>query len=128
MSQRMTPTREDTGARGQRPEFSPAVDIYDQGEEIVLVADMPGVSGESIECNLDRGVLTIRGRVLSQAGPGDGALVLEEYQVGDFVRTFTLSEDIDAEGITAEMTNGVLTLHLSKSAERKPRKIPVKSG
>jgi HSP20 family molecular chaperone IbpA len=102
------------------------VDIYDQGEEIVVVADMPGVSGDGVDIHLDRGTLTLRGKV--KPGGHEGQMVYQEFQVGDFVRTFTLTEDIDAGGIAAEFLNGVLTLRLPKAAERKPRKIPVKSG
>ena len=109
-----------------QPEFSPVVDIYDQGEEIVVVADMPGVPGDGVDIHLDRGTLTLRGKV--KPGRDEGQMVYQEFQVGDFVRTFTLTEDIDAGGIAAELQNGVLTLRLPKAAERKPRKIPVKSG
>ncbi len=117
------------GARDEgreRPEFAPAVDIFDQGDEIVLVADMPGVSAESLDIHLDRGELTLRGRVNPPEVRGE--VVLQEFLVGDFVRTFTLTEDVDAAGISAELTNGVLTLRLPKSRETKPRRIPVKSG
>jgi len=109
-----------------RPEFSPAVDIFDQGDEIVLVADMPGVSGDSMDIHLDRGELTIRGRVTPPSP--DGVIVLEEFRVGDFIRSFALTEEIDENQISAELKNGVLTLRLPKSSERKPRKIPVKVG
>jgi len=112
--------------RARGAEFAPAVDIYDAGEEIVLVADMPGVSSDSLDVHLDRGELSIRGRVAHPSPEGD--LVLQEFQVGDFVRTFSLTEDIEAAGITAELTNGVLALHLPKPRERKPRKIPVKTA
>jgi len=109
-----------------RPEFSFPVDIYDREEEIVLVADLPGVTADSVEINLDRGSLSIRGSSVVEAHGGEA--VLQEYRVGDFVRSFTVSEDIDPSGISAEFKNGVLTLHLPKAAERKPRKIPVRSG
>ncbi len=112
--------------RRETPEFSPAVDIYDAGEEIVLVADMPGVSGDSVDIHLDKGILTVRGNVKPPSA--EGRMVFEEFQVGDFVRTFTVTEDIDAKAISAELTNGVLTLKLPKAAERKPRKINVKIG
>jgi len=108
------------------PEFAPAVDIYDHEDEIVLVADMPGVPADSVDIDLDRGELKIRGRV--QSPPVTGQVAFQEYQVGDFVRTFTLTDDIDPNGIVAEMSNGVLKLHLRKPVERKPRKIPVKVG
>ena len=112
--------------RSGRPEFAPAVDIYDAAEEIVVVADMPGVSASALDVHLDRGDLSIRGRVTAPTAEGEA--VFQEYQVGDFVRDFTLTEDIDPEGISAELTNGVLTLHLPKATDRKPRKIQVKVG
>jgi len=124
MMQKSLQTRDDD--RPQVAEFSPAVDIYDQPEEIVLVADMPGVAPNAVDIHLDRGELSIRGHVTPAVDAGE--VVFQEYQVGDFVRTFSLTEDIDAQGITAEMTNGVLTLRLPKPQERKPRKIPVKGA
>jgi len=110
----------------RNPEFAPAVDIYDREDEIVLVADMPGVPADAVDIDLDRGELTIRGRV--NPPPASGQVVFQEYQTGDFVRTFTLTDDIDPNEIAAEMSNGVLKLHLKKPVERKPRKIPVKAG
>ena len=110
----------------ERPEFSFPVDIYDREEEIVLVADLPGVTADSVEINLDRGNLSIRGASFVEAHGGEA--VLQEYRVGDFVRSFTVSEDIDPSGISAEFKSGVLTLHLPKAVDRKPRKISVRSG
>jgi HSP20 family molecular chaperone IbpA len=124
MAEREQETRKDVMSQGDLPEFSPAVDVFDRGEEIVLIADMPGVSRDSVDIHLDRGVLSIRGRVPPPAV--SGVPVLEEFQIGDFVRTFTLSEEIDASAIAADLHNGVLTLRLPKSEERKPRKITVK--
>jgi HSP20 family protein len=109
---------------GERPEFTFPVDIFDSEEEIVLVADMPGVAGSGVDVHLEKGNLTIRGRVSLPAEEGDW--VLQEFRVGDYVRTFTVSEDVDPSGISAELRNGVLTLRLPKSEERKPRKIPVR--
>jgi len=110
----------------ERPELNFPVDICDREDEIVLVADMPGVQADSVEINFDRGNLNIRGRSAAHRQAGEG--FIQEYRVGDFVRSFTVSEDIDPRGISAEFKNGVLTLHLPKSADRKPRKIPVRSG
>ena len=126
MAQQVTRPSKEEMVQRDRPEFSPAVDIYDHGEEIVLVADMPGVSGDSLDIHLEKGMLTIRGR--ASPFPADGEMVFQEYQVGDFVRSFTVTEDVDTEGISAELTNGVLTLRLPKAAEMKPRKIQVKTG
>ena len=120
------PGQEERMDSRERPEFSPAVDIYDSGEEIVLVADMPGVPAENLDINLDKGVLTLRGRVTPPEVQGH--LVFEEYRLGDFVRTFAVTEDVDSTAIAAELKNGVLTLRLPKAAERKPRKIVVNGG
>lgn len=119
-------TKDEAAGSAQRPEFSPAVDICDTGDEIVLVADMPGVSGDNLDIHLDRGALTIRGRI--ETPVPSGTLELEEYQVGDFTRTFTVNEEIDPNGIVAGLKNGVLTLRMKKPSERSPRKIPVKVG
>jgi HSP20 family molecular chaperone IbpA len=131
MARKETLVAEEVAPRGgaaavESPEFSFPVDIYDQEDEVVLVADLPGVAGNAVDVHLDRGELTIRGRVDQPVPKGES--VLEEYRVGDFVRTFTVSEDIDPTGIAAELKNGVLTLRLPKAAERKPRKIAVKAG
>lgn len=112
--------------RPELPKFAPAVDIFDNGEEIVLIADMPGVPGNAVDVNLDRGNLTVRGRV--NAPVPNGQLVLEEFRVGDYVRTFAVSEDIDPSGIEAELKDGVLLVRLPKAEERKPRKIQVRTG
>src|SRR5262245_5917369 len=110
----------------ETPEFSFPVDIYDREEEIVLMADLPGVPPNGVEINLDRGNLSIRGRAAGR--PQNGERVVQEYRVGDYLRSFTVSEEIDPSGISAELKNGVLTLHLPKAEERKPRKIPVRTG
>jgi len=119
-------TREETRTPRERPEYAPAVDIFDREEEIVLVADMPGVTGDAVDINLDRGELTIRGRV--SPPEVEGELVFQEYRMGDFVRSFALVEDIDSDSIAAELKNGVLTVRIRKPEQKKPRKIAVKEG
>ena len=110
----------------EREEFTFPVDIYDRAEEIVLVADLPGVSSDALDVHFDRGHLAVRGRVAASAVPRECGL--QEFRTGDFVRTFEVSEGIDASGISAELKDGVLTLRLPKAEERKPRKISVKAG
>jgi HSP20 family molecular chaperone IbpA len=115
---------------GERPsekiEFAPAVDIYDRGEEIVLIADMPGVPSDGADVHYDRGTLSIRGRVAEEVSAG--RRTLQEFGVGDYARSFTVSEEVDPAGIAAELKNGVLTLRLAKAAEKKPRKIEVRTA
>jgi len=110
----------------ERPEFSFPVDIYDREDEVVLVADMPGVRGGDVDVNLDRGTLTIHGRVSSPGVAGEWTQ--REFRLGNYSRTFTVGEDIDPSGISAELKDGVLTLRLPKAEERKPRKIQVRGS
>lgn len=106
--------------------FSPAVDIYETPQSLVLVADMPGVSGEGVTLDLKENILTLSGRVTPP--PEGESLLLQEYEVGDFYREFELGELIDQEKIEATMKDGVLTLILPKAEKAIPRRIEVKTG
>lgn len=113
--------RED--ARHRRT-FSPSVDIVETQDELVVHADMPGVGGENIDIHFEAGELLLHGRVKDRA-PEHAKPLAREYGVGDFYRVFTISEEVDAEKISAEYRNGVLTLRLPKLEAAKPRKIQV---
>ncbi len=106
--------------------YVPRVDILENEDEIVLLADMPGVDSENLDIQFEDRQLTIHGKV--DWRHADMNFVGGEYGVGDFYRTFTIGETIDPEKISAEIKSGVLTLHLPKSEAAKPRKIAVKSG
>lgn len=112
--------------RGDRC-FQPHVDILEKPDELLVLADMPGVSAEDVDIEFENGTLTIDGRVAERRPAGRGYLV-REYGVGDFHRSFQVSESIDAQRITAECRDGVLTLHLPKVEAVKPRKIAVRAG
>ena len=104
--------------------FTPRVDIVETDEESLLLADLPGVKPEDVDVRFDNGELIIDGRC---APRGQGATcLLSEYGVGDFYRAFSISEHIDWQKISAELKNGVLTVHLPKAATVKPKKITVK--
>ncbi|WP_390913773.1 Hsp20 family protein [Pseudosulfitobacter sp. SM2401] len=107
--------------------FTPAVDIFERDETTVITADMPGVAPGDVDVTLERQVLTLRGTVKPYAPEGYRALS-SEYRVGDYVRIFTLSDEIDQAKINAEFKNGVLWLELPRSAETKPKKISVKAA
>ncbi|MBI2825779.1 MAG: Hsp20/alpha crystallin family protein [Planctomycetia bacterium] len=106
--------------------YRPNVDILERPDELLLAADMPGTRGEAIDIHFEDGELTIRGPVAARQ-PADTNYLLSEYGVGDFYRTFRVSEQIDASRIAAEYADGVLTLHLPKVEAAKPRKITVHS-
>jgi len=103
--------------------FTPRVDILETGEELVLCADMPGVKPEDVEIRYERGELVVHGKCAPRQT--QTKYLYSEYGVGDFYRTFSLSEHLDASKITARLQNGVLEVHLPKLETVKPRKIAV---
>jgi HSP20 family protein len=120
------PKTDGSGDRGaqQRPLFRPSVDILDTPNEVLLVADVPGVDEAHLDVTLDKNVLTIHGTVEQPSFEGHTP-VRTEYAVGDFERVFTLSEDVSREGIDATVKDGVLQLRLPKTARSQRRKINV---
>jgi HSP20 family protein len=106
--------------------YTPRFDAWETETEYVLAGDLPGVTAEDVELNYENHELAIYGRVAPRDGQGQP--LVQEYGVGDFYRTFTLAETIDESAISAEVKDGVLTVHLPKRAEVRPRKIEVKSA
>lgn len=104
--------------------YRPEVDILEQQDELLVLADVPGAARDAIDVKFEDGMLEIHAAVLSR--PTDGrTCLLQEYGVGDYYRSFQVSEAIDAGKISAEYADGVLTLHLPKAESIKPRKITV---
>ena len=103
------------------------VDILENEEEIIILADMPGVTSKSVDIDLRESVLTIEGRISPVEGEKE-VTVYREFDWGDYLRQFTLSDAIDQEKITAKMDQGVLRLTLPKAEKRKPQKIQVTAG
>ena len=104
--------------------FLPTTDIYETDQALTVVMEMPGVDKEKVEINVEDGVLTVEGRIDSGKYQ-DLQPVYTEYNIGNFRRSFDLSNSIDQGKIRADMKDGVLTLTLPKSEEAKPRKITV---
>jgi HSP20 family molecular chaperone IbpA len=104
--------------------YVPEVDIYETQESLWLWADMPGVDENSIELRVADNVLSVEGRVALQEYDSLNP-VYTEYNVGNYARRFSLSNEIDTENIKARMTNGVLELELPKAERAKPRRIAV---
>jgi len=107
------------------PFFVPNVDIFEDNDNLVLLADMPGVSKDNVDIRIEDGQLRIQGKV-SKETPGD--YVLSEYSIGNYYSNFALSIIIDQSSIQASMKNGVLRIVLPKSDKSKPRKITIKSN
>lgn len=107
--------------------FIPRVDIYETKEALFMVADMPGVDESTVDVELEKNILTISGRV-ENGKVKDYNLVFSEYEVGDYERTFTLSDEIDRDKIKATVKQGVLRLELPKSEKVKPKKIAINAA
>ncbi len=125
LQKRETEKMEKVERTRDRKVFVPAVDIYETNEAIVLVAEMPGVDEKSIDVTLDNDVLTLRGRVDYKVPEGYD-LIYNEYEIGDYERSFTVNEVIDVDKIEAEYHNGVLTVTLPKAEPVKAKKVQVK--
>jgi HSP20 family protein len=106
------------------PAYRPDVDILEQGDELLLRADVPGARADAIDVRYENGTLTLHARVEPRQDEATTWL-LREYGTGDWHRSFELAETIDATGIRAEYADGVLTLHLPRVESARPRRIPV---
>jgi HSP20 family protein len=109
------------------PTFVPPTDIYETEDGLVLLLDMPGVSKDGVNITLDKRVLRITGKSVHHA-PGNFSLAHAEYQDGMFERSFTISEAVDGERISASMAHGVLRLTLPKAKAASARKIAISNG
>ena len=104
--------------------YLPRFDIWENDDEMILYGDLPGVMPDGLDVHFENPVLTIHGKVSPRHN--DIKFLHGEYGIGDFHRTFTIGEAIDTERISAELKNGVVTVHLPKNEKVKPRRIDVK--
>lgn len=107
--------------------YRPHVDVLENDREFRIVADVPGATSESIELDLNQGVLTITANVPPREKSG-AQWLRREYGVGGYRRTFHLGDAIDTSAIDAELSNGVLTVRLPKTAAKQARKIEVRNN
>lgn len=127
VSKRDLPVRDDDermpATRQRSMYLSPAVDIYEDEDGLVVVADVPGLTREDLDISVEDNLLTIHGR-MSRREP-ETALV-REFALHDYFRQFTLGDRVDRDGIEATLDHGVLTLKLPHAEHAKPRRIAVK--
>jgi len=107
--------------------YQPAVDIFESGDGITLLADLPGVKSDQLTIDLRDNVLTIRGDVTSPDGETE-TNVMREFGWGSYYRQFSLADTVDQSKIEAKLNDGVLRLELPKVEKAKPRKIAIKAG
>ena len=103
---------------------TPRVDVLETENEVLVLADMPGVQPGDVDVRFEKGELTIHGR--RAAAHGEKESHLREYEATNYFRAFGVAETIAADRISAELKNGVLTVNLSKVEAVKPRKITVR--
>ena len=116
-------TETEVTRREERPQyFVPAVDISETENEVILKYDMPGVAKEDVDITAEKNTLSVVGHVSMESF---GDVVYQETRFGNYRRQFTLPDDVDADSITAEMKDGVLTVKVNKSEKAKPKKIEI---
>ncbi len=126
MSDRNELSPKSATAANERP-VAPAIDVFEDAGGITLLADMPGVSRDNLDVRLDGETLTVEGR-LDLDLPQDMRAVWAEVQVPKFRRVFTLSRELDASRIEANLKDGVLNLRVPKLAHAQPRRIEVRAA
>jgi len=107
--------------------YTPLVDVIEDNNGFLFQADLPGVTAGDVDVSYENGVLTIQAKV-NPRQPQDHDYVWREYGVGHFYRQFTLNTPVNADGIRAELKNGVLELHVPKAETAKRRKIEIKAA
>jgi len=106
----------------------PRVDVYEESDRFVVLADVPGVEPKDITITAEAGVLSIRGERRSEKKTSEPAYERAERATGTFLRRFTLPEGADTESITAKHANGVLEVTIPKHAKAQSRRISVEAA
>ena len=121
-----TPTaRGANGGGAATRRWIPAMDLIEAGEHFVLKADLPGMTEEDVNVELENNVLTISGERKTELEDKHEGYYRLERSSGAFTRSLTLPEGIDAEAVTASFDNGVLEVRIPKPVEAKPRRIQI---
>lgn len=107
--------------------FAPDIDVYETEDEFCILADMPGISGESVDVMFERGELVISGK-RTPPEPTDRRYLLREYEGGDYHRILRVGEVVNHEKIRAEYEAGTLKVYLPKSEAARPRRIKIKTS
>ncbi len=120
-------TRMMSEPRTARP-WSPAVDIFETENELVLKADLPAIKPEEIDIQVENQTLTLRGNRKFEQQTDKGGYHRIERSFGSFVRTFTVPNTVETQKVSADYNHGVLTVTLPKTEAAKPRQVKVAVG
>ncbi len=128
MKERTDMTKSDTAPRQAAAKlavYTPAVDIYENDDEFLIYADMPGVAQENITVNVDNGTMIVSGKRKLNS---KGAASWQEFGDVEFRRSFSVPRTINVDTANARLNNGTLCLHLPKTEAAKPRQIEIKAS
>ena len=114
-----------TKTKGSTPAQAPLVDVFENADELLLRADMPGITPEELAIHVDKDELTIESH---RAAMPTARLLAAEFAARDYRRSFTIPHGLDVDKIKAEFSNGVLSVRLPKLPAVKPRQIQVRAG
>jgi HSP20 family protein len=117
-----------TGNGGTPRRWIPAMDLVETEGDFVLKADLPGLTEEDVNIEVEENVLTVSGERKSEHEDKSEGYVRVERSYGSFRRSLTLPKGVDAEAVTANFDNGVLEVHIPKPEERKPRRVSISVG
>lgn len=117
-----TPARRSAPEASDAPWLTPPVDIFENDDEYRVVADLPGVSQDEVQLDLERGALTL---VARRSGAREGQVLAVGRRQGDFRRVFRIPEEVDAARVEAHFDQGVLEVRLPKAERVKPRRIAI---
>ena len=117
-------TRERSG-HADLATWAPPVDIYETENELVLKADLPDLQDKDIDLRVENNMLTIRGERKFEKDVNKENYLRVERAYGSFTRSFSLPNTVSSESVRAEYRNGVLTLHMAKREESKPKQIKI---
>ena len=120
-----TPSEREASERAVRT-VAPRADIFETDTAFVILADMPGVGPDGVEVVADSRTLTVRGRV--SRSPTNAELEHREFELADYHRAFTLTEDLDTDRISGTLRDGVLRVEIPKSERVQQKRVPVRAN
>jgi HSP20 family protein len=115
----------DRSGHAELTAWAPPVDIYETENELVIKADLPDLEDKNIDVRVENNSLTIRGERKFEKDVNEENYLRVERAYGPFTRSFSLPNTVSPESVRAEYRNGVLTLHLTKREESKPKQIKI---
>lgn len=117
---------ERTGSRARR--WVPAMDLVETDDNLVLRADLPGLDRDDVSIEIKDGALTVSGERKAEHEEKAEGYYRVERSFGSFLRSMTLPQGVEADGVAAEFDNGVLEVRIPKPAERKPHRVEIGAG